>query len=261
MPGFIALNAPPASAQNFGSAFLPAIYQGTKVGRGQQRGGPAFRMGNDSGSQVRILPMNGYPAPPNANRSTSFKSSTAKSLNARSTSRRRGMIESYELAFRMQDTLPEMMDISKESESTLDLYGIGQGNTDGFGRQCLLARRFVESGVRFVEITHGNWDHHSGYRRNFPNHAGKRSTYCGIVNRSQAARITRRYAGGLGWRIRSDSRCPKRRRSRSQSPRLYHVDGRRGVKGGLSYGATDEHGYQASRINVISTTGMRPCFI
>ncbi len=63
-----------------------------------------------------------------------------------------GIIESYELAFRMQSAVPRLMDTSDESAATLAAYGIGEKATDDFGRQCLLARRFVESGVRFVEI-------------------------------------------------------------------------------------------------------------
>ena len=72
-----------------------------------------------------------------------------------------GIIESYELAFRMQDAMPELMDTSSgESQQTLAMYGADGGSTAGFGKQCLLARRFVEAGVRFVEVTHGNWDQH-----------------------------------------------------------------------------------------------------
>jgi hypothetical protein len=70
-----------------------------------------------------------------------------------------GAIESLELAFKMQKDLPKLMDISNETQQTQRRYGIGEG-ADNFGRQCLLARRFVEAGVRFVEITSPGWDHH-----------------------------------------------------------------------------------------------------
>ena len=67
--------------------------------------------------------------------------------------------ESYELAFRMQPSVPKLMDLSDETQETLTLYGIGEGPTDDFGRQCLMARRFIESGVRFVQVTHSyKWD-------------------------------------------------------------------------------------------------------
>src|SRR5262249_17310190 len=81
-----------------------------------------------------------------------------------------GVIESYELAYKMQAQMPDVMDISKETDATRKLYGIGDpaapagggidASTDDFGKKCLLARRLVEAGVRFVEIAHGNWDQH-----------------------------------------------------------------------------------------------------
>ena len=74
-----------------------------------------------------------------------------------------GVIESYELAFRMQGALPDVLDLKDETQATLDLYGIN-GDSDQFGRQCLMARRLAESGVRFIEITHGNWDQHKNLK-------------------------------------------------------------------------------------------------
>src|SRR5207253_6162298 len=71
-----------------------------------------------------------------------------------------GAIGAFELAFRMQKDLPKLMDLANETAATKALYGIGEQTTENFGRQCLLARRFVEAGVRFVEITSGQWDHH-----------------------------------------------------------------------------------------------------
>jgi uncharacterized protein (DUF1501 family) len=70
------------------------------------------------------------------------------------------LIDSYEMAFRMQTAVPDLMDLKKESEATLRAYGIGQAGTDSFGRQCLFARKFAEAGVRFIEIGVGGWDHH-----------------------------------------------------------------------------------------------------
>src|SRR5207244_5746499 len=72
-----------------------------------------------------------------------------------------GVIESYELAFRMQTAVPKIMDFKGESPSTLASYGIGSGASDNFGRQCLMARRFAEAGVRFIELGHAGWDTHA----------------------------------------------------------------------------------------------------
>src|SRR5690606_34517064 len=72
-----------------------------------------------------------------------------------------GLIASYELAFRMQATMPQVMNLHEETQDTLDLYGIGTEPTDNFGRQCLLARRLAEQGVRFIQVsTNYTWDHH-----------------------------------------------------------------------------------------------------
>jgi len=74
-------------------------------------------------------------------------------------------MESYELAFRMQSVVPELVDIGRETKATRDLYGIGREPTDEFGRKCLLARRLVEKGVRFVQIYAGTWDSHDYIER------------------------------------------------------------------------------------------------
>src|SRR5205085_180068 len=83
-----------------------------------------------------------------------------------------GAIQSFELAFRMQKDLPKMMDIANETVKTQEMYGIGDQATDSFGRQCLVARKLVEAGVRFVEITSNGWDHH----RDLKNALGNKAT-------------------------------------------------------------------------------------
>ena len=171
MPGFIALNPPAAAAQNFGSSFLPAIYSGTKVGRPQGRG-PAMAMQRgqaDAGQQVADISSSRA-----SKQSQRNQIDLIQDLNRQKLEREvhqpdvEGVIESYELAFKMQDVLPDLMNISGESEKTLAMYGINQGDSNDFGRQCLMARRFVESGVRFVEVTHGNWDHHQRLSTQLP---------------------------------------------------------------------------------------------
>ena len=74
-------------------------------------------------------------------------------------------LESYELAFRMQTEIPNAIDMSEESQKTLDVYGVGQEETDAFGRKCLLARKLVEKGVRFVQLYNGGWDSHDYIER------------------------------------------------------------------------------------------------
>lgn len=249
MPGFIALNPPVASAQNFGSAFLPAIYQGTKVGKPQARG-PVGGMARGAGRESAQVPDI-------ANARVSKQSqrnqiNLIQNLNRQKLERDvyqpdvEGVIESYELAFRMQDVLPSLMDISKESEKTLAMYGINEEDTNDFGRQCLMARRFVESGVRFVEVTHGNWDHHQRLKTELPEN-------CREIDKPIAGLLTDLKQRGL-----LDDTLVIWGGEFGRSPDAPNGDGRDhnhkgyttwmaggGVRGGISYGATDEHGYQA----------------
>ncbi|MFT5526339.1 MAG: hypothetical protein ACI9HK_004315 [Pirellulaceae bacterium] len=156
LPGFITIK-PPArlgGAQNYGNSFLPAVYQGTKIANvssGQSA------IGNIQNSQY---------SPEKQRKQLELMQSLNRNLAAKheANSELDGVIESYELAFRMQTAIPELMDLSGETESIQKMYGIGGGATDEFGRMCLLARRFAESGVRFIELTHEGWDQHSGLR-------------------------------------------------------------------------------------------------
>jgi len=173
LPGFVALNTPAGNAQHFGSAFLPAIYQGARLGSAQ-----ASTFGTQT-RRGRRRPE--APPVPNIKNTELSKAQQRiqldylKALNEEKLAREtfqpavEGAIESFELGFRMQDTLPALLDLKGESEATKKLYGIGSGGPgsggmDAFGKQCLLARRCVEAGVRFVEVTHGNWDHHRNLR-------------------------------------------------------------------------------------------------
>jgi hypothetical protein len=246
MPGFVALNAPAASAQNFGSAFLPAIYQGTKVGRTQQRG-PAANRG--SGATASLPDISNPRISSDAQRK---QLDFIQTLNRQKQKREQhqpgvdGVIESYELAFRMQGVLPELMDLSEESQKTLGLYGIDGGDTDAFGRQCLMARRFVEAGVRFVEVTHGNWDHHFRLRNDLPER-------CNEVDKPIAGLLTDLAQRGLlkdtlviwGGEFGRTPDAPNGdgRDHNHKGYTTWMAGG--GVKGGISYGATDEHGATA----------------
>jgi hypothetical protein len=240
LPGFVAMNAPPASAQDFGSAFLPAIYQGTKLGR-PSRGGGLRAAG---GSQ---LPDISHPSMSKTVQRSQLD--LIQQLNRDKLAREihqpelEGVIESYELAFRMQDALPGLMDLSQESQQTLALYGIGGGSTDAFGRQCLMARRFVEAGVRFIELTQGNWDHHQRLKEALPDS-------CRQIDKPIAGLLTDLQQRGLledtlviwGGEFGRTPEGPSGdgRDHNHKGYTIWMAGG--GVKGGFSYGATDEQG-------------------
>lgn len=254
LPGFVTLT-PPAGfggAQNYGSAFLPAIYQATKIGSDNQ---PVER------AQLRNLQTK---LSPTAQRN---ELELIQTLNREKLARDRvnpeveGVIESYELAFKMQSQMPQVMDISKESEATKKLYGVGEstggggmfgggggfgGGANDFGHKCLLARRFIEAGVRFVEVAHGNWDQHF-------NLSNALAGNCRAVDAPIAGLLTDLKQRGLlkdtlvVW-AGEFGRTPHAqggdgRDHNNKAFTIWMAGG--GVKGGLSYGQTDEYGYEA----------------
>lgn len=245
MPGFVSINPASGNAQTYGSSFLPAVYQGTKLGGGS-RGGARGRFGRNK-QQVPDI-RNPRMATKDQRKQIDF----IQALNKEKLKRDKqqpgveGVIESYELAFRMQSAMPDLMDISEESQKTLDLYGIGQTETDSFGRQCLMARRFAESGVRFIEITHGNWDTHFNMKDQVPN-------LCQQIDRPIAgllADLKQRgmledtlviWAGEFGRTPYAQGSNGRDHNNKGYT--TWMAGG--GVKGGFSYGATDEIGATA----------------
>ena len=163
-----------------------------------------------------------------------------------------GRIESYELAFRMQTEAPEVMSVEGESEATRRLYGLDDPVAGDFGLRCLLARRFSESGVRFVQATHGpdrKWDHHSGLITGLPRSCAEIDRpVAGPHHRSQAAGPPRRDPGAVGRRVRPHpgGGGGRPQRPRPQPPHGYTMFlAGGGVKGGHSHGRTDDYGYYA----------------
>jgi hypothetical protein len=144
------------------------------------------------------------------------------------------VIESYELAFRMQAELPGLLDLSKEKQSTLTAYGIGAEETDTFGRQCLSARHLAAAGVRFIEIGLGGWDHHRNLREELP-------ARCRAIDKPIAGLLADLAASGLlaetlvvwGGEFGRTPYAQARRRPRPQQPRLHDLDGRRRREGRL----------------------------
>jgi hypothetical protein len=233
LPGYVTINPPPnyGGAANYGSAFLPAHFQGTRISDVGHV--PNLKAQSDLSLQRKqidlIQSMNGdlrtTPGAPDE-------------LD--------GVIQSYELAFKMQGKVPELLDISSEPQAVLDMYGVQPGPAGSFARQCLMARRLSEAGVRFVEVAQPGWDHHSNLHNGL------------IANSAATDRPTAALLFDLEQRGLLDETLVLFGSEFGRLPTAQGPDGRdhnitgypmwlagAGVKKGFSYGATDEYGLHA----------------
>ena len=239
LPGFITISPPiQFGAQNYGSAFLPAVYQGTRLGAQKGEGGTASIENIRNPDLTPALQRQQIDLVQAMNRD--FLAGQNASADVE------GVIESYELAFRMQGEVPRVMDISKESPDTLKMYGIGNGISDGFGRQCLMARRMAEAGVRYIEVCRAGWDQHQNLQQ-------KLTQNCAATDQPIAALLTDLKQRGLlkdtlvlwggEFGRTPDGRKPDGRDHNAKGYTMWMAGG--GVRGGLSYGGTDDYGYKA----------------
>jgi hypothetical protein len=242
LPGFIVLNGgliPVGGLDNVGSGFLPAAYQAS-----------VFRAGNPPVANIR--PLETQADQQNQKLALLRRLDQASQARLGRAEAVEAAIANCETAFRMQTAVPELMDLTGESGATRELYGINSTyrGTSTFGTQCLLARRLVERGVRFVELTcpsvgHDRWDQHHGLKRGHEDNAR-------AVDQPIAALLRDLKARGLWddtlvvW-TGEFGRTPFAQGSdgRDHNPygfTLWLAGG--GVKGGMNFGATDEWGYK-----------------
>lgn len=245
LPGFVAINPAAGSGQNYGSSFLPAVYSATSLGR---IGRTVGRLpGNRQAEQVPDISNPRIQVGQQKQQLTLIQQLNREKLRQQPEhSGIEGVIESYELAFRMQSALPEVIDISQEDEKTLGLYGIGRGPADGFGRQCLVARRLAEAGVRFIEVEHNGWDTHFGMSNRLPE-------LCEQIDQPITGLLTDLKQRGL-----LQDTLVLWAGEFGRTPYAQNGDGRDhnnkgfttwmaggGVKGGFSFGSTDETGAES----------------
>jgi hypothetical protein len=235
LPGFITLNGA-GGTQNYASGFLPASFQGTKIdaGGGNKRSGSELAniVNPKLGAELQRQQLDVLGE---INRERLEKDQVNPELE--------GLIESYELAFRMEGAVPQVMDISSESSATQAAYGIGEKGTDNFGRQCLLARRFVEAGVRFVELGFGGWDHHNNLKAKLSGNAHAiDKPIAGLLQdlkQRDMLKDTLIVWGGEFGRT-PGGQNDNGRDHNNKGFSMWMAGG--GVKGGYRHGATDEHG-------------------
>ncbi|MFL5243332.1 MAG: DUF1501 domain-containing protein [Gemmataceae bacterium] len=241
LPGFIVLHSgmiPPGGLDCFNSGFLPASYQGSLFQRGNV---PVADL--KSSESTAKLQQGKLGLMQKLDRGLMKRSGGGDKLEA--------AIANYELAFRMQTAVPDLMDLKGETDATKDLYGIDDQKTEIFGRQCLIARRLIERGVRFIELLcsnlgHDRWDQHSNLK-------GGHESNARAVDKPIAGLLKDLKSRGL-----LDSTLVLWGGEFGRTPMAQGSDGRDhnpfgytmwlaggGVKAGHIHGATDDYGYHA----------------
>ena len=236
LPGFITLNpsSKGAGAKLYGNAFIPAIYAGTPIDQSLELSDARNELMNRPEQRALLDRVQ------LRNRNLLQRHERDSHLN--------GLLNAYELAFKMQSALPELLDVRRESRRVLDAYGVGKQATDAFARQCLAARRMSEAGVRFIELPHGTWDHHSSIGKLLPQR-------CAEIDQPIAALLEDLSQRGLldetlilwgGEFGRTKTEKDKRDGGSGHNNKGYTMwlaGG--GVKGGFAHGQTDEEGWEA----------------
>jgi len=237
LPGYITMCQALAEggANNFGSAFLPAAHQGTPLGYGNVKANEARFPFIGDGNRTRLQRLE-LDMLSDVSRRQLARTGSDPELEDR--------IATFELAFRMQTEAPEVQDISSESAATKAMYGLDDQVTEGFGRQCLMARRFSESGVRFVQCNSNGWDHHFDLKNSL-------TEMCAQVDKPIAGLVKDLKARGL-----LDETLVIWGGEFGRTPTAENADGRDhnphgftmwlaggGIKPGITYGRTDEYGY------------------
>ena len=246
LPAFVALSPTMANGgpRNYGSGFLPAVFQGTAIGRSGQKAVEAA---------LRNVRHPDLSAAAQQRQFELIRALNGEQLRARPGDRElEALASSYELAWRLQNHAPDVLDLSRESAATLALYGIGEEPTDDYGRQCLMARRLAEAGVRYIQVNYSDntnnpaWDQHS----NLPKH----KDHAVRVDKPVAGLLADLKARGLledtiVWWGSEFGRTPyaeKNGTGRDHNPTGFSVllaGG--GFKPGFAYGETDEFGHFA----------------
>jgi hypothetical protein len=234
LPGFVTIDPmhDQGGAMNYGSAFLPAAYQGSRLSGGGSGVPNVTNRTLLAGDQRRQLDFIQH-----LNRGLLVKQPGQPEIE--------GVIESFELAHRMQTSIPGVLDLSDEPASVQQLYGIGDRASDRFGSQCLLARRLAEKGVRFIQLTSNGWDHHSGMRQGLTDRAAAidqpiAGLLTDLKQRGMLDETLVIWGGEFGRGPHDDKGNGDGRGHHGRGYTMWMAGG--GTKGGFRYGATDEIG-------------------
>jgi hypothetical protein len=239
LPGYVVINPTPnfGGPVNYGSAFLPAYYQGTPIS-------DEGYLANIQSSVPHALEIQQLDLIQELNHNLARKPDAPDAVE--------GVIKAYELGFRMQDKVPALLDLSQEPQKVLDAYGVKPGPEGSFARQCLTARRLSEAGVRFVEIRQPGWDHHTNLHQGLIDQ-------CRRIDQPTSALLTDLRERGLleDTLVLFGSEFGRLPAAQGDDDgRDHNIAGYSmflagaGVKKGFTYGSTDELGHNAVEGNM-----------
>jgi hypothetical protein len=245
LPAFVTLSPSLGNGgpRNYGNAFLPAIYQGTPLGRA---GVPA------SEATIKNISNGVWTHEQQRRQYELLGALSAEQRGAAADTEIDAVIQSYELAWRLQNKAPGALDLATESEATLKLYGIGEKHTDNFGRQCLMARRLAEQGVRYIQVNYGDnsnnpaWDQHSNLPKHGDHAAAVDKPIAGLLMDLKQRGLLEDTIVWWGGEFGRTPYAEKNGTGRDHNPNGFTVwlaGG--GVKAGFAHGATDEYGHFA----------------
>ena len=246
LPGFVVMldptGGPISGAKNWSSGYMPATYQGNVF---RTKGAPILDLAppNDISPELQRELIDSIQ---DANSRHLLTHGGNDDLASR--------IASYELAYKMQSTAPEAVDLSSEDERTLQMYGVDQEQTRDFGTRCLLARRLVQRGVRFIQLYSGgahnddNWDAHGDLELNHNRHAGRTdqpiaALLADLKQRGMLDETLVVWGGEFGRQPTAEYAQGSGRDHNSYGFTMWMAGG--GIKGGVSFGSTDELGSRA----------------
>ena len=246
LPGFVQLQPSDTKGgpRNYSNAFLPSVYQGTAISR--------------AGRSTDNMTIDHIRNPQLSDQESADRYHLMQQLNHAQLQRRsdndsrlEAVVKSFELAWRMQGDAPALLDLSNETQATQKAYGIGEKKTDAFGKQCLMARRLSESGVRFVQVNYADesptprWDQHSNMPKHMDHARATDKPVAALLNDLKERGLLE---DTLVWWGGEFGRTPfnQGNNGRDHNPRgfsIFLAGG--GVKKGFSYGQTDEVGHEA----------------
>jgi uncharacterized protein (DUF1501 family) len=246
LPGYVVMldskGGPISGAKNWSSGYMPATYQGNII---RSQGSPILDLARHKSltqsQQRRML-------------DTLYRYNSQHLSDRVDNSNLSARIASYELAYKMQQHAPEAVDLKDENQKTLEMYGVGQGETDEFGKKCLMARRLVERGVRYIQLYSGGghnddtWDAHNDMVSNHSKHCKKTDQPIAALlqdlkDRDMLDETLVVWGGEFGRQPTAEYAKGTGRDHNAKGFTMWMAGG--GIKGGTSIGATDELGHEA----------------